>query len=171
MQQTGDRKPSTQPRLSCQTAYGGSSCPHKSSGWVFESLPLPSPSNVKRMVEEKLAWSVASTEQTSSGTGHSRGSGWGSMWKRRGLVIWMTCWCMKLTKHWFEMGQSKFLMTYSKCLVLVVLLKSFPQLLLQSSTVILSNRNSEKSFRLSHYACAKSKRTEVWEGFPPTTLT
>lgn len=68
---------------------------------------------------------------------------------------------MKLTKHWFEMGQSKFLMTYSKCLVLVVLLKSFPQLLLQSSTVILSNRNSEKSFRLSHYACAKSKRTEV----------
>lgn len=68
---------------------------------------------------------------------------------------------MKLTKRLFETGQSKLLMTYSKCLILVVLLRSFPQLLLQSSTVILSNRNSEKSFRLSHYAYAKSERTGV----------
>lgn len=33
---------------------------------------------------------------------------------------------MKLTKHLFEMGQSEFLVTYSKCLILVVLLRSFP---------------------------------------------
>lgn len=39
---TWDRKPSTQPRLSCQTAYGGSSCPNKSPGWVFESLSFTS---------------------------------------------------------------------------------------------------------------------------------
>lgn len=93
------------------------------------------------------------------------------MWKRRGLVIWMRYWCMKLTTHLFETGQSKFLMTYCKCLILVVLLRSFPQLPLQPCTVILSNRNDEKSFRLSHYACSKPKRTDVWPGFPPTTLT
>lgn len=115
-------------------------------------------------------WKTNSTQ--SSGNGHSRGSGLGSMWKSGGSLVWMRYWGKELPKRclgwgsifwWLMPGVRSWWLCSAQpqgCL--------HAQLQVESSTVNWSTMDSEASFRLSQYIQGKLRCDQTVHPAPLT---